>query len=113
MVVALVIVVHLGVRGDPGGDFIETFRRHGDGGQRADADTPGCEHRADAADCAALLQVIQRSQHILLRAFEPASDVGERFGHQRKTTLEIVEQPELGGGIRRVHLRILYGGHEM
>jgi hypothetical protein len=99
---ARVVVVDLGPRRDDRGDRVEAPGRHGDRGERRNADHVGPEHRADAREHSVGQVARHRREHVGLADAEAARDLGPWPLAQREAALVGVEEAALGGD---VHVR--------
>jgi len=84
------------MRTHPVGDLVEPMGRHLERGQGAGPDAAGRKHRPHPTDTAVVHPRGEALDHLALARIDLAGDLRERPGHQRKITLKIVEQRELG-----------------
>ena len=103
-VLALVVVVHLGLRADLRRDALERRGRHVHCRQRARTDRVRAEHRADARQRAVFRERVVARQHAGRVEPDFFGDARERLRFEREVALPAVEQLEIDG-VGQIHGR--------
>ena len=94
MMLAFVVVIHFDVAADQLRHFFELAGRNRNRGKGAGAYAVRPEYRPDPAYRAARLKLRKRFQHLVFSLPQTSGNDAKGRRHQRKITLEIIEQME-------------------